>query len=140
MNTCALVIRAAFVAVLSANYCFKPAVRLCRQNRSGKMCFYARILDRSGLTHTCTCRLIQACVDSNTLIPRLSGLRSYGHFGLPGTIWASFRGNITTLLSLFVEILTSYAISMAFSHQDVYDSELRAPSKLRAVSGPEAPG
>ena len=60
---------------------------------------------------------------------------SYGHFGLPGTLCMSFSGNITTLLALlwkyyysvgtFVEIVTSYAISMAFPHQHACASEIR---------------
>ena len=48
-----------------------------------------------------------------TLIPRLSGPRSYGHFGLPGTLGASFSGNITTPLSLCVEKVTSHAMFCA---------------------------
>ena len=62
-------------------------------------------------------RLLEISVvrsDAYTLIPRLSGHQSYGHFGIPGTLWASFSGNITTLLSLFVAfvgIVTPYAIT-----------------------------
>ena len=66
------------------------------------------------------CSVVYVC----TLIPRLSGPRSYGLFHLPGTLWASFSGNITTLLSLFVELVTSDAIFMAFPHQNV--CELRS--------------
>ena len=61
----------------------------------------------------------------STLIPRLSGPWSYGHFDLPGTLCTSFSGSIATLLSLFVEIVTSHAISMAFAHENVCYSELR---------------
>ena len=68
------------------------------------------------------------------LMPRLSGPRSYRQFGLPGTLWASFSGNITTLLSLFVETVTSHAIFMAFPHEIVCDL------MLRAVPGPRPPG
>ena len=37
--------------------------------------------------------------------------------GLPGTLWVSFSGYITTLLPICVIIVTSYAKSLALHHQ-----------------------
>ena len=44
---------------------------------------------------------------SYTLISILSGPPSLGPIGLPGILWVTFIGNITTLLPIFVEIVTS---------------------------------
>ena len=57
----------------------------------------------------------------STLIPRLSVPGTYGHFGLPGTLWASFSGNTSTLLSLFCG---NSDVIMPFPHENVCDSEL----------------
>ena len=49
--------------------------------------------------------------------------QSYGHFRLPDTLWLSFSGNVTTLLAIFLEKVTTYAIlSMAIPRQNVCDS------------------